>query len=212
MRRRCIVWIVIVSLCLCPLTSHAEPGDEDWQPGLHDISAMVLIAGAQDALAQLESEQKPSQRKIFLTSALSSLSALHQLHGFETAMERLLLLYNDPDCPDIHFGYSNDGRVRLTVEPLELKNPVFSEYTVMLITIESNCGELIRAESIGSLGVELPDGVLVLPDQLSPEHELWENIKRLADTFEPPLFIDPGSSSAFQIRWIPVLPDSPVKN
>ncbi len=198
MPRRCIVWLVVLALCLWPVASTAETGDEDWQLGLHDISAMALIAGAQDALSQLELDQTPSQRKIFLTSALSAFSALYQLHGFEWAMERLLPLYNDPGCPDIHFGYSIDGRVRLTVEPMELKNPVFDEYTVMLVTIESNSGDLISAETFGSLSVELQDGVVVFPDQLSQGHELWENIWRLADTFEPPPLIHPGSSSAFK--------------
>ena len=175
-------------LCFCPTTSTAEPDAGNWQLGLHDISAMSLIAGAQDALAQLELDQRPAQRTIYLTSAMSALSALYQLHGFEWAMERLLPLYNEPGCPDIHFGYSTDGRIRLTVEPMELRNPVFNDYTVMLVTIESNSGELISAESFSSLSVELQDGVVVLPDYLSEMLTLSVDVssKSAHDLFDEP--------------------------
>ena len=198
MPKCCTVWAVVLALCMNPATSFAEPTRDGWQPGLHDMSSMALLAGAQDAFSQLELEQTPFQRTIYLTSALSSLSALYQLHGFEWAMERLLPLYSDPDCPDIHFGYSADGRVRLTVEPMELRNPAFNEFTVMMVTIESNCGDILTAESFGPLKVELTDGLAISPDQLSPGHELWERIERLADTFYPPPVIHPGNSTAFK--------------
>lgn len=198
MAKRYIVCVVVWALFLCPAAGLAQSTDERWQPGLHEWSSMALLAGAQDALAQLENEQTQFQRRIYLTGALSSLSALYQLHGLEWALARLLPLYEDPDCPEIHFGYSGDGRLRLTVEPLELKNPAFSEYTVLLVTLESNTGKEIRAASFGSLEVKLPGGITIIPEQLSPGHELWERVKQLADTFEPPPFIYPGAATAFK--------------
>ena len=198
MHKRFTAWVMALALCIQPLASLAQADSETWQPGLHDWSAIALLAGAQDALAQLEGEPSQFQRKIYLTGALSSLSALYQLHGLEWALARLLPLYSDPDCPDVHFGYSEDGRLRLTVEPLKLKNPAFDGYTVLLVILESNAGHAIQADSFGQLEITLLDGLAITPEQLNPRHELWDKVKQLADTFEAPPFIHPGGSTAFK--------------
>jgi hypothetical protein len=192
-----------------------------YEPSVADLSAAGLLATARDALLRLDEvaplpgaetaasasagaaeDPKASindvDRDALFGTAIAALTALYQLHGCRWALAPLRELYQRPGCPPMHLGYSADGRVLLRVEPLQLRKPVFADYTVLLCTLESNTALHLQQNSAALLRVMLLDGSVIEAQALTTSHPLYGDLSRLADTFAPPPELPSGAQIAFK--------------
>lgn len=183
----------------------ADSGPAEFELTYADQSAVVLLATARAALTELESEAEVSERRIKCATAVTALVRLYQLHGCEWALEPLLEVYAHPDCPDLHLGYSADGRLELRLEPLELLNPAFADHTVYLCTLSSHTALDLSGSRDSTLTITLLTGERLTAQQLSRQHVLWPQLERLADTFEPPPYLLSGGGLGFKQLF--ALPD-----
>jgi hypothetical protein len=168
---------------------------------LSNADTAALLAQARDALAKLEAPPAgdgPEQPKIYFDTAADCFTSLLQLHGCEWAAAELRTLYARPDAPQLRIGNSPDGRVQLRVEPLELQNPVFNDYTVLLCTFTSQTARDVVHETSAQLELTLPDGTWAGPHLITPEHPLWAHLKRLSGQFSAPPALPSGSAVAFK--------------
>lgn len=170
----------------------------EYEPTYADASAVALLSAARLALRDLDSQSEAGERRLRCAAAISALVQLYQLHGCRWARGPLRQVYADPDCPNLHLGYSADGRLEFRLEPLALRNPAFTEYTVFLCTL-SNQSPLVLRDAHGSaLTIDLSDGTRLTAQPLGHEHPLWEELDRLADTFQPPPIMPSGGGTAFK--------------
>lgn len=189
-----------------------------WQPacatepdelGAADALTMELLGSLKSAYAGIASEREGGNAlalKIQFDLAIQCLTDLQQLFGFDWAAVRLKQIYLDEDCPDLHMGYSADRRVLLRIEPMELKNPAFSEHSFFLCTLESQHEANIESAGHGQLLLELRNGDSMHADVLTDQHELWEFLNGQADGFAAPARLDSGRNVVFkQIYKIPQL-------
>jgi len=167
-----------------------------------------MLAQARDALAKLAQPpvgDAPGQARIYFDTAAESLLTLYQLHGCQWAAPELRRLYARPDAPPLRQCFSPDGRVLLRVEALELQNPAFKDYTVLLCTFNSNTAQDVFDEPGGALELVLPNGDWAGSNLVSPEHPLWPNLQRLAPQFEPPGALPSGAGLTWkQLYAIPL--------
>ena len=180
-----------------PAIANADTSSS-YVPSAADISAASLLVAAQLALFDLQRETSPMERQLRCSGAIAALTGLYQLHGCAWALPVLREVYQHPDCPPMHMGYSLDGRFSLRVEPMELLNPAFAEYTFFLCTFESNTSCELTSGSSGQLVVELGDGTKIEAQHLTPDHQLWEHLSSLAPTFAPADTLPSGAGSAFK--------------
>lgn len=170
----------------------------EFEPAYADHSAIVLLSAARAALRELGTEAQASERRLRCAGAISALTRLYQLHGCAWALRPLREVYTHPDCPDLHLACSADGRLELRIEPLELKNPAFADYTVYLCTMSSHTALNLTDAAGSALVIGLRDGTRLTAQRLSPDHALWIQLDRLADTFEPPVILPAGGGIAFK--------------
>ena len=189
--------IAIASLLFALLATAPLLASENYSPSVADLSASVQLASAQNALEQLSGELEPSQRQTMYGLAITSLTALYQLHGCAWALAPLTNLYAQPDCPELFYGYSRDGRVALRVERLLLQNPAFANHRVYLCQLQSNSALSFTEPLQPSVVFHQPSGVLHA-ELLDATHPLWPNLDKLAHTFVPPPLLHSGAASAFK--------------
>jgi len=196
----CLLGMLMLALITLAWSAaaRAEVRGSGYEPRLAEYSAVTLLSSARVALSELAVLTEASERRLRCSAAVSSLTALYQLHGCEWALPALRDVCRHPDCPDLHLGYTSDGRVGLRLEPLELRNPVFEQYTVYLCTLQSNTALDLTAAEAGPLTVQLRDGSQISAQPLSPEHELWPQLDRLIHTFQPPAALPSGAGIAYK--------------
>lgn len=175
----------------------AEPVAQ-FAPQAAEASAAEMLSSARYALAELELEQGELHRRIAFSQAITALTGLYQLHGCSWALPRLIELYARPGCPDLHVGYSADGRLLLRVEKLELRNPAFREYAIYLCTFESNSALDLTAEFADLLRFEIADIFFQQAQRVQEGHPLWPQLKRLAGNFEPVPVVYSGTGTSFK--------------
>jgi hypothetical protein len=205
----CLLALLIIAATLAAADDGAEPG---FIPGAAELSAVSFLASAHLALQELQELESPMERRLRCSTAIAALTGLYQLHGCTWVLPVLRSVYQHPDCPPMHMGYSLDGRFSLRVEPMELFNPAFDEYTVVLCTFESNTSIALTSESSGLLVIELSDGTQIEAQPLTPDHQLWEQLSSLAPTFTPANALPSGAGSAFkQLFAAKVMADADIQ-
>jgi hypothetical protein len=167
-------------------------------PTSADLSAFSLLTSARQALQRLDTVQDDVDRQSAFSAAIESLVGLYQLHGCAWALPALREVYAREGSSELSIGYSADGRVRLRVEPLELKNPAFAEYTFLLVTLESHTSLTLKAQEFGPLSVRARDGIELEPQRIDEAHPLWPNLSGLAGTFTPPRVLPPTYGISFK--------------
>jgi len=205
----CILALLILATSLATASDGAEAG---FIPGVAELSAVTLLASVHMALQELQELESPTERRLRCSTAIAALTGLYQLHGCTWALPVLRSVYQHPDCPPMHMGYSMDGRLSLRIEPMELFNPAFDQYVVFLCTFESNTSLNLTGGSSGLLNIELSDGTLFDAQPLTPDHQLWEQLSNLAPTFAPANALPSGAGSAFkQLFAAKVMADADIQ-
>jgi hypothetical protein len=180
------------------LATAARAQDGGYAPSPADLSASALLTTARGALAALDGELAAVDRAAQFNAALTALTGLYQLHGCQWALPQLRTLLARPDATGLHCGYSADGRVLLYVQPLDLQNPAFADYTVLLCTLESHSALELAGVTASPLTLTLADGATLQAEPLTPAHPLYNRLDKLADTFTPPSALPSGTGIAFK--------------
>ena len=175
----------------------ASPGAA-YVPSVADTSAAALLASARDALTLLAGETEKQTRDIAYAQAVTALTGLYQLHGCQWALPPLKRVLRAADCPDVHVGYSRDGRLLLRVEALPVRSQAFAGYAVYLCTLESHTALDLSAASTQGLCIKLRGGRSAFAEQLAPEHPLWKKAGPIAGTFAPVDEVASGAARAFK--------------
>ena len=175
----------------------ASPADA-YLPGAAEHSTAALLGSAKYALSRLGETEDEDERRTYYAMAIAALTGLYQLHGCQWAKEPLADLYREPGCPDLHIGYSSDGRISLRIEPLQLNEPIFEDHTIYLCTMESNTSLDLEAGEAAPLKIRLISGGELVSERLAEGHPLWRKLKKLAHTFEPVNRLPPGSGQSFK--------------
>lgn len=193
------LWIVSAAIAVAvaaPLP--AASATADYEPAYTDLSALMLLMSARNALAGLAEMEEPLERRIRCSTAVTALTGLYQLHGCSWALPALQRVLEHPDCPPLLVGYSLDGRLQFRLEPLELQRDLFNDYTIYLCTLSSQSALDLSARDQAQLIFLLADGSRIEAQLLGPEHPLWAGVERLAATFELPPALSPGTAVAFK--------------
>ena len=209
MRSLLLTTCLLALFMLVPALASAPQGGDGNVLSVADAYAMELLASLRSAYRGIERERGTGDElalKIQFDLAIQCLTGLEQLFGFDWAAVRLRQLYRDPDCPDLHMGFSEDRRVMLRIEPLELKNPVFEDYTIYLCTLESLNEADIYAGERNQLVLQLRSGDELEADVLDRGHPLWPHLGGQAEGFLPPEFLPSGHNVVFkQLYALPSL-------
>ncbi len=180
-----------------------------YTPSAADFNTASLLVQARSAIARLDGrdgELEAVDREAAFNTALEALTGLYQLHGCEWALEPLLELRRRPDCTEMHVGWSVDGRVALSIQRLELSNPAYDDYTILLCTLSSNSALVLEGPLQAPLEVTLLDGSKVDAQPLDRQHPLWSHLQRLETTFVPQGPLQPRAGLSFkQIIALPKL-------
>jgi len=190
---------IIVALVLCVSAARAAgPPELEYIPGVHDANALGMLVLAHSALEEYSRESSTLERRINCSTAVEALTGLYQLYGCEWALGALRRAGGLPECPPLIIGYSLDGRLRLRVENLELKNPAFAGSTVCLCTLQSQSSLDLTGDPAAVVEFILADGTHITPVAVDESHPQWEQLDRLAATFLAPDKLLSGSSVAFK--------------
>ena len=176
----------------------AEQAAPHYIPQAAEVSAVTMLSTARTALFKLDNSTDKLEREIAFDQAISGLTVLYQLHGCNWALEPLISVYNREDCPDLHVGYSRDGRLCLRVQRLVLKDPVYRDWAVYLCTFESNSSLTLKADDAGRLTFELKDGSTIIASALNANNPLYKKLGRMAETFRPVSEVPPGTGQSFK--------------
>jgi hypothetical protein len=186
----------------CRAAAAADPSDS-----LPNGNTIALLSEYRSVLHKLDfppPDDGASQPKIYFDTAADCLTALYQQYGCEWAADELRLLYAREPTPPLRLGYSADGRVLLRVEPLELQNLAYVEWTVLLCTLRSETARDLHGDAASSLRVTLPDGAVLRAELVTEAHALWPQLERMADQFAPPAELPSGAGIGFkQLYAIP---------
>jgi hypothetical protein len=175
-------------------------------PAAADLAMLGALAGAREGLSLLVEAQTKQQRDIAYATAIDNLTALYQLHGLAWAKEKLDWLYVQPDCPALLTGYSADGRFYLRLQTLELRNPAFADYTVLLCQLASNSAQDLSVGEPRLLALELANGTCLPAEELNPLHPLWSKLSAVGGTFQVLSEVPSGFTPSFkQIFRVPGL-------
>jgi hypothetical protein len=191
----------VVNLLLGSQGSSAATAPQPTATDVANANAVALLSSARDALAKLDhppAGDGPGQPRIYFDAAAESLTELYQLHGCQWAAPELRRLYARPAAPPLRLGYSPDGRVLLRVEPLELKNPAFLDYTVLLCTFTSATARTVEDAGQGTLQLTLPEGAVLAPQPVAAGHPLWPQLQRQAAQFRPVRSLPSGAGVEFK--------------
>jgi hypothetical protein len=191
---------LLVAIALL-LPAGPAPSAEPDATTLANGNTVALLSAAREALHKLDfppAGDGAAQPRIYFDSAAESLTALYQLYGCEWAADELRALYAREIAPELRIGYSTDGRVQLRVEPLDLLNPAFEKYTVLLCTLRSETAADIVSDAPAALLVTVPDGVLLRAESVTQSHPLWRHLRRLAPQFGPPQALPSGAGIGFK--------------
>lgn len=213
--RRLLACALLLSLWLAGGPARAEDapqaGSEDggYAPQAVENSAAAMLVSARSALRDVETppaDQTDADREVAFNSAIAALTGLYELHGCEWALPKLVDLRSRADCPDTHIGWSADGRISLMLQPLDLRNPAYDQYTIYMCTLSGNSAIRFPESSASLMHIELLDGTALEGEELNPEHALWKNLSRLAGTFQPQGELAPRLALVFkQIIAVPNL-------
>ena len=109
-----------------------------------------------------------------------SLTGLYRLHGCQWALPKLAAIASAPDCPEMYYGITADGRMSVTIDRLDLRNPVFEGYAIYLCTLESTTSEVLEHKAGGQRCLEfrLPGAVTL------DAEELTARFKRYRERFD----------------------------
>lgn len=185
----------------------ARAAEATFIPSPAEFSAAMHLAAAHAAMQRLAYQTDAQERQLSYDLAIESLTALYQLHGLAWAGEPLARVYRAQDCPDLHLGFSADGRVLLRVEPLTLHNPAFAKHIIYLCTLETHTSRELTVARTGSLTFTLRDGGALVAQPLTRAHPLWSQLAKLAGTFAAPLVVFPGRGVAFKQVFARALAD-----
>jgi hypothetical protein len=183
---RALLLSLLGSLSLWASASASEEQAESYLPGAAELNVQSLLGEARTALHDLQSLPAGVDRDVSYASAITALTALFERHGCVWARPQLERLYRQPDCPDLHIGWSSDARISLRLEPLELKNPAFADWRILLLTLQSDTALRTEAPAWGNLRFHLRSGATVEAQPLSQAHPLWEQLDNLSGSFHPP--------------------------
>jgi hypothetical protein len=177
--------------------TEAGPGSS-YRPRVTDLHVRALLDSAVQALADLEVTEAGIDRDSAFNAALSSLTELYEVYGCEWALPRLRELHRDPRRTQMLQGWAQGGKLSLRVEPLELQNPAFRGWTVLLVTLVSETSENLQAGDASALSVTLADGTDIAPERLSKGHKLWQKLGKMAGTFKAPEILPSGQGKAYK--------------
>lgn len=173
----------------------ASPAFEMSSSDLFAIQSLIIARGALTGIAE---GSEGIQRDVHFRDAITSLTALYQLAGCQWAENALLDVLSEQDAPKLRAGYSRDGRILAMVEPLDLKNEAFADYTIFLVSLDSNSGQILEGQLDSTLTCELTNGQTVKAHGLDETHPLWEKLSRSAHTFKPAGSLYPLSGFTFK--------------
>jgi len=192
------LFLLLAAGFLAPVFAAQEPEPAGYAMPASDFSALQSLIVARKALLGIETEEAGIQRDVDYRDAITSLTALYQLHGCLWAHDALAEVLAMEDAPRLRAGYSLDGRILAMVEPLDLRNEAFDDYHVFLVSMDSNSGQILRGQQDSSLVCELSDGRQVEAQSLDESHPLWKKIARAAHTYQPVGSLYPLSGFTFK--------------
>jgi hypothetical protein len=130
-------------------------------------------------------------------SLLEDLTRLYEVTKLPTARAHILKLLKAYEV-STRYGFSADGSLAASIARLELKNPVFDDYSLFLVNVENRSGVDLRiADWRFTLAVK--DGAILIPDTLAETHPLHMHVKRGLAGFSPPETLKAGSTASLKL-------------
>jgi len=130
-------------------------------------------------------------------SLLEDLTRLYEVTKLPVAREHILKLLRAYEVP-ARYGFSADGSLAASIALLELKNPVFDDYSIFLVNLENRSGVDLRVAN-WRLTLATKDGAILTPDTLAETHPLYVHLKRGLAGFSPPEMLKAGSTASFKL-------------
>jgi len=130
-------------------------------------------------------------------SLLEDLTRLYEVTKLPAAREHILRLLQTYEV-STRYGFSADGTLAASIALLELKRPVFKDYSVFLVNVENRSGVDLQITD-WRLTIATKDGATIKPDALAETHPLYMHLKRGLAGFSPPEMLKAGSNVSFKL-------------
>ena len=182
---------VIIALGFAPTFAGSSQEDD---ASAYTQSSLAAIERWEKLL--YETKQEPVQVAVYAESMLEYLTWLYEVDKLSAAMPHIKKLLGKVDVTT-RFGFSHDGKTCATISVMELKEPVFSSYSMFLISIENRSAFALDSSQC-KLTFALKGGETLVPEIIEQGHPLFSHLERLANTFYPPDAVAPGATASFK--------------
>lgn len=162
-------------------------------------SGLASIERWEGLLADTENPLAGIDRRVVVESLLEELTRLLEVDKLPAAKQHLLRLLHREGPEFARFAFHPSGSLSANVTRLKLRNPAFDKHTIFLFRFENRSPVQLR--SGGKSGCELftTDGASWQLEELTPQHSLYSNLKRMQGQFRMPEILPPGATVSFEL-------------
>ncbi len=132
-----------------------------------------------------------------LSAAIDAWTILWRSYGYQPAARKVRELSVLSPGINRHAGFTGGLNVEADATVMELKNPAYANYTMFLFRIVNRNYEVLPL-AFTEVSVLDTAGKWWRAEKLTETHPLWQNVKRLAATFEPEERALPGRVVSFK--------------
>jgi hypothetical protein len=150
-------------------------------------------------------------RSANLGSAIEAWMQIWLCYGYAPAVEKIRELSRLDPIVECRVGFSPDLTIEADATWMELKNNAFDDYSIFLIRVVDRWYEPLVMDGC-TVRILDTNGKWWQADAITPEHKLWQNVKRIGDTFNLHGSIKPGFTyTAKQVFATPGLREETIK-
>ena len=131
-------------------------------------------------------------RQVVRDSLLEGLTWLYEVGKLVQVLPRINKTLSEGTPQLVRFGFDTSGFYSANLTRLELKKPIFDDYTLFLLRLENRSPyDLILEEP--TLTIFLTSGIPAREVKLTDTHPLYPHLRRIAGSFSFPQKVSPGS-------------------
>lgn len=195
--------ILAVTLILAACYAAFAPAraSEMWTPSVSGTYFRVLLGQAKWSegryYAIAATDRSEGDMEASLSAAIDAWTILWRSYGYQPAARKVRELSVLSPGINRHAGFTQNLAVETDGTVMELKNPAYANYTMFLFRIVNRNYDVLP---LAGTEVKVLDtgGKWWQAEKLSEAHPLWQNVRRLASTFEPEDRALPGRVVSFK--------------
>ncbi len=196
--------IITSVLLVITLITPEVRGEELSAPfSVEELSSSYLhlsLSSARRWMKRLENENLEGiDRHAVVEALVEEFTWLLEVAKIPQARTHLENLLSTEEEALTRYGFSKDGSLAINVTRMLLKNPAYSNYTLMLIRIENRTPFVLRFANKWNVRTHLVSGEEIAMFPLTKKHPLFPKLKKIAKTFSFPVEVSEGGIASFNL-------------